>query len=153
MNELNCWMLLRSTGVDCLESPPEGYYGFTYLIRVRDKPGVPRELVGKIYVGKKAFTHTKRTALSKRAKKTTRKRIKVTQIDSQWLNYYGSSKELLEDIKKYGKDKFERYVLEFCRNKSDLSYSEAKFQFSYNVMFVPSYNSWISLKVFKKNLI
>ena len=145
MNELSCWILLRKDGeADCLESPLDGYYGFTYLIRNRKD--------NRIYVGKKAFTHRRTTKLSKTARKTTRKRTKVKQVDSQWLNYFGSSKELLEDVKKYGKENFDRYVLEFCKNKSELSYSEVKFQVQYNVMYVPSYNSWISAKIFKKNL-
>ena len=48
MVEENCWIYKNK----CLENPPEGYYGYSYLITdILNK---------KIYVGKKAFTHKKK---------------------------------------------------------------------------------------------
>ena len=118
-------------------------FGFIYLIT--------NKLDGRIYVGKKQFTHKKRTVLSKKARVGTRKRINVSQIDSGWKNYWGSSKSLLEDIKQLGQENFSKEVLMFCTNKSELSYYEVVNQIRYKVLERPSYNGWISCKFTKIN--
>lgn len=139
-SKINCWIDI-STG-KCLYEPPDGYYGFTYLI--------VNETNGKIYVGKKAFTFNVKKKLSKRARKGTRKRVEVNKKDSGWLKYFGSSNELKEDIKIYGEEPFTRYILDFCKNKSELSYAEVKQQIIHRVLEVPSYNNWISCRVYKR---
>jgi hypothetical protein len=130
----------------CLEDYPSDKYGFIYLIIG------PEE---KIYVGKKAFLHKTRAKMSKKDKLVVgneKKRVKVGTKDSGWKNYYGSSKELLADITKLGKDKFERYILDFADNKADLTLKEIEFQVKYNVLRCNSYNGWIGGKVFKRHL-
>ena len=141
MSYPNCWINLNE---ECLESPPENSYGFVYIIT--------NVLTGQIYVGKKAFLHRRKVTLSAKARVGTRKRKEVRQVDGKWLNYYGSSKELSADVTKLGKENFRRKVLRFCNNKADLSYWEGYYQFHYNVLFTPSYNKWISLKVFKSRI-
>ena len=47
------------------------------------------------------------TSFSSGRKSTT----KVEQVDSGWQTYWGSSKELLADIKTLGKDKFQRVII------------------------------------------
>jgi hypothetical protein len=128
-----------------LKEAPKEHYGFVYLITGPN---------GKIYVGKKAFYHSVRKKVSKREKKVTgtRKKTSVSTKDSGWLNYYGSSKELLADIKKVGKEKFERVILEYACNKTDLALKELEWQIRYDVLRVDSYNGWIGGKVFRKNL-
>lgn len=129
-----------------LEEYPSDKYGFIYLIIGPEN---------KIYVGKKAFLHKTKAKMSKKDKQVVgneRKRVKVGTKDSGWKNYYGSSKELLADISKLGKDKFERYVLDFADNKADLSLKEIEYQVKYNVLRCNSYNGWIGGKVFKRNL-
>ena len=135
-----CWLWQEK----CLETIPEGMFGFIYLIT--------NKLDGRIYVGKKQFTHKKRTVLSKKARVGTRKRINVSQIDSGWKNYWGSSKSLLEDIKQLGQHNFSKEVLMFCTNKSQLSYYEVVNQIGYKVLERPSYNGWISCKIYKNKL-
>lgn len=147
--KMSCWVDIKG---ECLESPPLGAYGFTYLIKAKNHPGLPDDVRGKIYVGKKAFTHRKKKRLSKTARKGTRKKVSINQVDSGWLKYWGSSKPLLEDIKKYGVSMFERRVLSFCANKASLSYDEVYWQIQQSVMLVPSYNGWISCRIYKKNL-
>lgn len=137
---MNCWL---HEG-ECLEQPPEGYYGFIYMIT--------NLLDSRIYVGKKQFTHKKKTKLSKKARVGTRKRIKVEQVDSQWLNYWSSSKELQEDVKNLGEDKFKREILHLCKNKAELSYYEGYCQYHLEVLIKPSYNKWIMVRVYKNNL-
>lgn len=143
MVEENCWIYKNK----CLENPPEGYYGYSYLITdILNK---------KIYVGKKAFTHKKKTKLSKKAKllpENKGKRILKGTKDSGWLNYYGSSKELNEQVKLLGKNNFKREILEFATSKSDLTLKEIEAQVKYNVLRVNSYNLWIGGKVYKRYL-
>ena len=135
-----CWLYEEK----CLEKEKEGYAGFVYI--------VTNKIDGKIYIGKKQFTHRSKKALSKKARVGTRKRVEVKQVDSGWKNYWGSSKSLLEDVNKLGKENFERRILHFCKSKSELSYYELFFQVQYQVLFVPSYNGWISCKIYKNKL-
>jgi hypothetical protein len=60
---------------------------------------------GKIYIGKKSLFTTRKTAISKReiAATATRKRVKRTTKESNWTNYWGSCKELNDEIAKTGK--------------------------------------------------
>lgn len=128
-----------------LENPPDKY-GFVYLIIGPEN---------KIYVGKKAFLHKTKSKMSKKDKKVdgnARKRVKIGTKDSGWKDYYGSSKELLLDISRMGRDKFDRYILDFADNKADLALKEIEYQVKYNVLRCNSYNGWIGGKVFKRNL-
>lgn len=127
-----------------LQEAPSGYYGFVYVIS-DDK--------GKLYYGKKAFTHRRKTKLSKKARKETGRRIKVDQKDSGWKDYWGSSKPLLEYIKKRKNTmKFSRTVLKLCRNKASLSYWETHYLFSEYVLFRDSWNSNILGRYFKNKI-
>lgn len=145
---MSCWTYKR----ECLKKQPENYFGFVYLISVKYDDDIPVELQGKVYIGKKQFSYSVKKKLSKKARVGTRKRVTKVQKDSGWLNYWGSNKELIQDVKKYGEDKFIRRILLLCKNKSELAYWEAYYQFDYDVMFSNSYNGWISCKVFKKTL-
>jgi len=126
--------------------PPEGQYGFIYLIT--------NKLDGRIYVGKKCFSFKKRKRVTKKVIKTTktRKRVEVSYVDSGWLNYYGSSKSLLADVALIGKENFSREILCFSKNKSELSYMEVVNQINYKVLEVPSYNGWISCRIYKSKI-
>lgn len=141
-----CWYIIKNKKYHCLEKAPTDKYGFIYLITGAN---------GKIYVGKKAFLHKTKAKMSKRDKAipgNERKKIKRGEKDSGWINYYGSSKELNEDIRKLGKGQFRRVILDFANNKAELTLKEIEYQVQYNVLRVPSYNNWIGGKVFKKNL-
>ena len=78
---------------------------------------------------KKCSSTTKRKKLTKKelAEQTGRGRkstTKVEQVDSGWQTYWGSSKDLLADIKTLGKDKFQRVIIDFCDTKKQLTYAE-----------------------------
>jgi hypothetical protein len=60
---------------------PEDYQGFVYQITELD--------TGKKYVGKKNFWRPKTLPVTK-----TRKRRVRTRVESDWRDYYGSSKEV-----------------------------------------------------------
>ena len=126
----------------------EGVFGFVYKITNKE--------TGKFYIGKKAFFHNKKKKLTKKelAEQTGPGRkptTKVEQVDSGWQTYYGSSKELLADIKALGKDKFERIIVDFCDTKKQLTYSEIYNQMLYRVLFIDSYNDNILGKFFRKD--
>ena len=92
------------------------YQGFVYCIVNR--------VNGRKYIGRKYFH-----SIRKVKGKTRRQRS-----ESDWKTYYGSSKELQEDIKKYGKEKFDRTILSLHITRGDCNYEEVKQQFLYNVL-------------------
>jgi len=132
-----------------MKRQPSEYYGFVYRITASDSEELPKEIRGKIYIGKKQFRYRKKRALSKKKKKLTGKRVEVTMVDSNWIDYYGSNKQLQEDVKQFGKKYFKREVLHLCFTKSQLSYYEVAEQIAHNVLSINSYNGWISCKIFK----
>jgi len=121
---------------------PGDDYGFIYKI-TDDK--------GRFYIGKKAFSHRIKRKLSKRARKSTGKRIKIENKDSGWKDYWGSCKPLLEYIESKGNTQgFTREILMLCEDRINLSYWEIHFQIQLNVLFEEkSWNSNVGGKYFK----
>ena len=79
---------------------------------------------GKKYIGRKYFTQRRKPRGGKR---------KVT-TESDWKRYYGSSKELAEDIKKYGRNIFKREILSLHTRLGEVNYEETKQLFLNNVL-------------------
>jgi hypothetical protein len=122
------------------ESFLEDYQGFVYLITEKS--------TGKKYIGKKFFWKPKTLPVTK-----TRKRKVKTRVQSDWMKYYGSSKELKEMVAEHGGDAYEREVLHLCRTKGECSYYEAKLQFQYDVLLSDEfYNEFIGCKIHSKHL-
>ena len=131
------------------EEHATGHYGFVYIIINLE--------TNKFYIGKKAFIHNKKKKLTKKEiaehtgvgrKPTTR----VDKVDSGWKSYYGSSKELLADVKLLGEDKFERVIIHFAKNKKQLTFLELQEQIIHNVLFTDnSYNDTILGKFYKSD--
>lgn len=116
---------------------PDGVIAFVYIIT--------NTINGRKYIGKKLFRFT-RTAKKKG------KRVKK-QIDSDWQEYYGSNKELLNDVGVLGKENFKREILYLCKTKGEASYMEAKEQFSHDALILESYyNEWIMVRVRKSHI-
>lgn len=129
----------------CLETPPDGYYGFIYKIT---------DDQGKVYYGKKAFEHSKKKVISKRARKLsgTRKRIERSKVDSGWMDYWGSSKAFIEylDQHYHSRNFCTREILMLCKDKASLAYWEMSFLVRENVLFRDDcWNGNISGKYFK----
>jgi len=119
----------------------QGHEGFIYRI-TDDK--------GRMYIGKKAFSHRNKVKLSKKARVGTRKRVEIRQKDSGWKAYWGSSKELLEYIKVSGTDNFTREILKLCKDKQSLAYWEVHYMITENVLFSDHYwNGNVSGRFFK----
>jgi hypothetical protein len=56
------------------------------------------------------------------------------KAESNWKSYMGSSKHLLEDIDKLGKDTFKFVIIAEFKNKRSLRYYECYYQMKYNVL-------------------
>ena len=98
---------------------------------------------GRKYIGKKRFTKLR----TKPPLKGYKRKRKISS-ESDWLTYWGSNDELKEDVKKLGEDKFKRVILRLCKNLTESSYYEAKYQFDNNVLLTENYyNRLIAVKV------
>jgi hypothetical protein len=115
----------------------EETFGFIYEIT--------NTVTNKKYIGKKqCFSRIKRKPL----KGKTRNRIDSKESD--WKSYTSSSNELIEDVKKYGKDKFIFKILRTCDSKWALAYFEAKEQMEKDVLFRKDYyNGILNLRIGK----
>lgn len=104
-------------------APPE-FVGFVYLIIEKS--------TGKMYVGKKLWW-------GKRGKK---------KVESDWKNYFGSSRQLHEALEANGKENYNRVILHKCKTRSEMSYLEIKEQIDRRVLFDDTYyNAFIGCKV------
>ena len=111
------------------------FYGFVYRITNLSN--------GHDYVGRKYF-NTVRKLKPLMGFKRKRKVIKETD----WKEYWGSSKRLLEDIEKHGKHNFKREIICLCDTRGQTNYMEAKIQFEEDVLIKENnYNGIIAIKL------
>ena len=113
----------------------EDSFGFLYEIT--------NIITNKKYIGKKqCFMRIKRKPLK------GYKRNRISKAESDWKNYTSSSKELNEDIKKYGKDNFRFKIIKTCNSKWSLAYYEIKEQIDKNVLLKENYyNGIINVRI------
>ena len=119
---------------------PEEYQGFVYKIT---------ELhTGKMYIGKKFFWTPKTLPVTK-----TRKRRVKTRVESDWKDYYGSSKEVQDRVKENGKEHYTREILRLCKTKGDCSYWELYEQMVNHVLLSKNYyNEFVGAKIHSKHI-
>ena len=136
--------LFEGTSVDSL---PEDCVGFVYLIT--------NTITGRKYIGKKLAKFSKTSYKTVKLKNGTKKKKKIrSKIDSDWMDYYGSSDELNKDILTLGKENFTREILHYCKSKAHTSYLEAKEQFDRKVLESNDYyNGQISVRVHGSHII
>lgn len=100
----------------------------------------------RMYIGKKLFTKAK--TIKKKGKRTKRSRIA-----SDWTSYYGSNKELQEDVQKLGPENFQRIILRLCATRAEMSYYETKLIFETDALLrADYYNSWVSVRVTRAHM-
>lgn len=105
----------------------EDCVGFVYLITNLTNQ--------RKYIGKKLAKFSKTTYKTVTLKNGSKKKKKIKgKIDSDWLEYYGSSIELNKDVASLGKENFTREILFFCKSKAECSYIEAREQFARKVL-------------------
>jgi superfamily II DNA/RNA helicase len=124
-----------------IEELPEDCVGFVYEIT--------NLTTNRKYIGKKLakFSRTKYKTVTLKNGTKKKKKIK-SKIDSDWMEYYGSSIELNADVELLGKENFSREILFFCKSKAECSYIEAREQFTRRVLeSMDYYNGQISVRV------
>ena len=120
---------------------PENVIGFVYLITNTTN--------GRMYIGKKLAKFKR----SRAPLKGRRNRRRYT-VESDWQDYYGSSDELTIDVNRLGVEHFKREILFYCKSKSELSYVEAREQFSRKVLETRDYyNGHIRVRVHGKGIL
>lgn len=122
------------------EVTPEEYQGFIYRITELD--------TGKKYIGKKFFWAPKTLPVTK-----TRKRKVKTKVESDWKSYYGSNKEVQEQVKVKGESNYKREILRLCKTKGDCSYWELYEQMVNHVLLSDEYyNEFVGAKIHSKHV-
>ena len=94
-------------------------YGFVYCLT--------DSVTTKKYIGRKYFW-------SIRTVKKIKNRRKKNRSESDWKDYYGSSKTVLEIVEKFGKERFKREIVSLHKTKGDVNYNEVKLQFKLDVL-------------------
>ena len=92
------------------------FFGFVYRITNLQ--------TGKQYIGRKYFTKRRKPRGGKR---------RVTS-ESDWKKYYGSSPELKEDVKRFGKSIFKREIISLHKTLGKTNYEETRQLFLNNVL-------------------
>ena len=111
------------------------FFGYVYCIT--------NTISGQKYIGRKYFTQRRKPRGGKR---------RVTS-ESDWKRYYGSSKQLTDDVKKLGRSIFRREILSLHRTKGWVNYEETRQLFLNNVLSEDEnfYNSNILGRYMKKD--
>lgn len=145
------WKDLTGKEYNNIEDFGDNVYGFIYRITELS--------TGRIYIGKKQLIFDRKKKLGKKElalieiKPGRRPTTKQVRTESDWKTYYGSCKELTEEIKKQGEDKFERVIIQLAYNSKQLTYFETQYQFSYNVLQTDAFNNSILGKFHRKDFI
>ena len=117
---------------------PKGTYGFIY--EVIYKPDDIR------YIGKKVLFFERNKRLGKRALEELRLGRKAKGIggrtplkqkivtESDWKSYYGSQKEIVNLVKEGKETDFKREILQYVKDKKQLTYFECKYLFINEVL-------------------
>ena len=111
------------------------YTAFVYIIKNLH--------TGKKYLGYKMYWKT-----IKRKPLKGYKRARIDKVQTDWKTYWGSCKELLNDMKSIGKHNFERTILLNCKSKMEARYEETRLQFEHQVLLSKGwYNNMINVRL------
>lgn len=127
--ETGHWILNENVSIT------EETFGFIYEIT--------NNTTNKKYIGKKQ-------CISKIRRKPLKgkKRSRIDFKESDWKSYTSSSKDLNEDIQKYGKENFTFKIMKTCDSKWSLAYYEIKEQIDKNVLLDENYyNGIINVRI------
>ena len=138
--------------VNNINDLPKETFGFVYIIKNLE--------TGKFYIGKKQIQSKVNKKLGKKeiaALPTKRGRTpskKLVITESNWQEYWGSCKPLLNDVKTLGKDKFKKEIIMVCSSKKLLTYWEAAFQIKEDVLLKDNnYNDTIFSHFYRKDFL
>ena len=94
------------------------FFGFVYRITNLQ--------TGKQYIGRKYFTQRRKPRSGNGKRRVT--------SESDWKRYYGSSKELKDDVTKYGRNVFKREIISLHTTLGQVNYEETRQLFINNVL-------------------
>lgn len=131
---------------EIVETLPEECIGFVYCIT--------NNITGRKYIGKKLAKFSKTTYKTVKLKNGNKKKKRIrSKIDSDWREYWSSSKELKNDVESLGAGKFTREILFYCKSKSECTYIEARTQFERKVLESDDYyNGQISCRIHQSHI-
>lgn len=141
----------RIVEYDSVDKFPSNCVGFIYKIT--------NVKTGKFYIGRKSLYSNTKKRLTKAEKalqtgpgrKPTSKRVIA---ESNWINYWGSNKTILQEIKEGGTDYFRKEIIKFCFSTKELTYWEMHFQCINEVLLTDkSYNTNILGKFFPNDFL
>ena len=92
------------------------FFGYVYCIT--------NIITGRKYIGRKYFVQKRKPKGGKR---------RVTS-ESDWKRYYGSSAELKQDIKEFGKQIFRREIISLHKTQGRVNYEETRQLFLNDVL-------------------
>lgn len=118
----------------------QDFQGFVYEITDTEN--------GKKYIGKKILINKKTRPPLK-----GKKRKRISYVESDWKNYYGSNPEI-KAIAEENPHRFKRKILRLCRSKGEMSYYELTEQLDRGVLFKPDeyYNEIINVRIHRKHI-
>ena len=125
----------KSQKIGDISQFPANTYGFVYI--VTHKPS------GKAYIGKKVLYFIKKVKIGKNELAKLegvvgrRPAYKLAVKESDWLNYYGSHKEIKQLLTENKQNEFQRTILKCVPSKKLLTYFEVKYQMIYQVLEKP----------------
>lgn len=125
----------------------EALFGFVYKIF--------DNINRKTYIGRKNFHTVRKKKLTKKEISTDKrlKTYKSVKKEGTWMNYWGSNKELLEQIKLHGEEHFTRKIIEIAYTPKQLTFLELQELILNRVLFdESSYNDNILGKFFRRDL-
>ena len=96
----------------------DDFFGFVYRITNLQ--------TGKQYIGRKYFTQRRKPRSGKGKRRVT--------SESDWKKYYGSSPELKEDVKRFGKSIFKREIISLHKTLGKTNYAETRQLFLNDVL-------------------
>jgi len=144
------WIYNKET-IENISQFPDNTYGFVY--KITHTPS------NKSYIGKKILYHQRKIKLGKKELAQykgvvgRRPAYKLAIKESNWDNYWGSSKSLLEVLKDEPKSNFTKDILILAPTKKLLTYYETQFLFIYRVLEEPEmyFNDNILGKFFRRD--
>ena len=148
------WFIYEDGSVveyDSVDKFPKNCIGFVYKIT--------NIQTGKFYIGRKSLYSNVKKKLTKKelselsgpGRKPTKK---LVTSESNWMDYWGSNKGILQEIKEEGTSMFRKEILKFCFNKKQLTYWEVHYQCINEVLLTDkSYNDNVLAKFFRKDLV
>ena len=94
----------------------DGFFGYVYCIT--------NLITGRKYIGRKYFIQRRKP----------RGGVRRVSSESDWKKYYGSSPELKQDVKQFGRNAFSREILSLHTTKGKVNFEETRQLFLNNVL-------------------